>query len=134
MATTSLVLKPVIDRTRGGDLAFPSGHTTAVGSMALAAAIMLMSWTDAPKVLRGAGVAVLALLVGAVGASMVGRGYHYPSDTIGAVAVILAVVPLIALAVDAGGDRAERRRTRSWSRFPADSGWRPEAQSRSTST
>jgi undecaprenyl-diphosphatase len=37
MITTSLVLKPLIDRTRSGALAFPSGHTTAIGSMALAA-------------------------------------------------------------------------------------------------
>ena len=39
MITTSLVLKPLVDRTRSGGLAFPSGHTTAVGSMAVAAGI-----------------------------------------------------------------------------------------------
>jgi undecaprenyl-diphosphatase len=52
---------------------------------------------------------VLTLLVVAVGAAMVGRGYHYPSDTIGAVGVALAVVllvALVALVVDAAGDRA----------------------------
>ena len=106
MITTSLVLKPLIDRTRSGALAFPSGHTTAIGSMALAAGVLLLGWTVVPRALRRAGAVVLTLLVFAVGASMVGRGYHYPSDTIGAVGVALAVVLLVALVVDAAGDRA----------------------------
>lgn len=105
MVTTSLVLKPLVDRTRSGELAFPSGHTTAVGSMALAAGMLLIGWTVVPPALRWAGAGALTLLVLAVGASMVGRGYHYPSDTVGAVGVVLAVVPLVALAVDAVGDR-----------------------------
>jgi membrane-associated phospholipid phosphatase len=105
MITTSLVLKPLIDRTRSGALAFPSGHTTAVGSMALAAGTLLLGWTVVPRVWRWVGAGVLALLVVAVGASMVGRGYHYPSDTVGAVGVALAVVLLVALVVDAVGDR-----------------------------
>lgn len=101
MVTTSLVLKPLVDRTRYGDLAFPSGHTTAVGSMALAAAVLLVGWVRVPRALRWAGAAALALLVVAVGTSLVGRGIHYPTDTVGAVGVVLAVVPLVALVVDA---------------------------------
>lgn len=106
MITTSLVLKPLIDRTRSGALAFPSGHTTAVGSMAVAAGTLLLGWTVVPRVLRWAGAGVLAVLVVAVGTAMVGRGYHYPTDTVGAVGVALAVVLLLALAIDAVGDRA----------------------------
>ena len=105
MITTSLVLKPLIDRTRSGALAFPSGHTTAIGSLAVAAGTLLLGWRVVPRVLRWAGAGVLTLLVLAVGASMVGRGYHYPSDTMGAVGVALAVVLLVALVVDAAGDR-----------------------------
>jgi membrane-associated phospholipid phosphatase len=106
MITTSLVLKPLIDRTLSGALAFPSGHTTAIGSMALAAGTLLPGWTVVPRVLRWAGAGVLTLLVVAVGVSMVARGSHYPSDTIGAVGVALAVVLLVALVVDAVSDRA----------------------------
>lgn len=117
MITTSLVLKPLIDRTRSGALAFPSGHTTAIGSMAVAAGTLLLGWTVVPRVLRWAGAGVLMLLVVAVGASMVGRGYHYPSDTVGAVGVALAVVLLVALVVDAVADRAtpaqDRRRLKA---------------------
>jgi membrane-associated phospholipid phosphatase len=109
MVTTSLVLKPLIDRTRSGELAFPSGHTTAIGSLAVAAGVLLLGWTVVPRVLRGAGAGVLARLVLAVGASMVGRGYHYPTDTVGAVGVALAVVLLVALVVDAVADRAPSR-------------------------
>jgi undecaprenyl-diphosphatase len=105
MMTTSLVLKPLIDRTHGGALAFPSGHTTAVGSMAVAAGTLLLGWTVVPRVLRWAGAGVLGLIVVAVGAAMVGRGYHYPTDTLGGAGVALAVVLFVALVVDAVGDR-----------------------------
>ncbi len=45
MAATSLVLKPIVDRTRSGELAFPSGHTTAIASLAVAAGTLLLGWT-----------------------------------------------------------------------------------------
>ena len=38
MTTTSLVLKPIVGRTRGHELSFPSGHTTAVAGIAATAA------------------------------------------------------------------------------------------------
>ena len=63
-----------------------------------------------PRALRWAGAGVLALLVIAVGASMVGRGYHYPSDTVGGVGVALAVVVAVALTVDRLGDRVAAAR------------------------
>jgi membrane-associated phospholipid phosphatase len=106
MITTSLVLKPLIDRTHGGELAFPSGHTTAVASMSLAAGILLLGWVVVPSALRWAGAVVLTLLAVAVAVSMVGLGDHYPTDTVGAAGVALAVVLLVALGVDAVGDRA----------------------------
>jgi membrane-associated phospholipid phosphatase len=113
MAMTSLVLKPLVDRTRSGELAFPSGHTTAIASMAVAAGTLLLGWTIVSRLLRYSGAVALALLVVAVGASMVGRGYHYPTDTLGGVGVALAVVLLVALAADVTGDRARSRRGRA---------------------
>ncbi len=111
MVTTSLVLKPLIDRTRSGELAFPSGHTTAVASMSIAAATLLLGWVVVPWTLRWAGAVVLALLAVAVGVSMVGLGDHYPTDTLGGSGVALAVVLLVALVVDVAGDRVAGRRT-----------------------
>ncbi|MCD2192057.1 phosphatase PAP2 family protein [Actinomycetospora endophytica] len=112
MVTTSLVLKPLIDRTRGGELAFPSGHTTAVASMSVAAGTLLLGWVVVPRVLRWAGAVLLALLAVAVGLSMVGLGAHYPTDTVGGTGVALAVVLVVALAVDAIADRRPGQRIR----------------------
>ncbi len=101
MITTSLVLKPIVGRTRGHQLSFPSGHTTAVAALAGTAVILVLGApTIAPR-MRRLVTAGLALLVLAVGVSLVGRGYHYPTDVVGALGVILAVVPPAALAVDA---------------------------------
>lgn len=103
MATTSLVLKPLVERTRGDELAFPSGHTTSVASLAVACAVLLLGLA-VPRAVRLLVVAGLAVLVVAVGASLVGRGHHYPTDTLGAVGVALAVVLAAALVVDAWAD------------------------------
>jgi undecaprenyl-diphosphatase len=40
----------------------------------------------------------------AVGVCLVGRGYHYPTDVLGALGVVAAVVPPTALVVDAFAD------------------------------
>jgi membrane-associated phospholipid phosphatase len=104
MVTTSLVLKPLVERTRGDDLAFPSGHATSVGSLAVAGAVLVLGLPTLPRALRLLTVGGLAVLVGTVVASLVGRGYHYPTDTLGALGVAVAVVLVVALAVDAWAD------------------------------
>ncbi len=121
MSTTSLALKPLIDRTRSGDLAFPSGHTTAIASMAVAAGTLLLGWTIVPRLLRTSGAAALALLVVAVAVALVGRGYHYPTDTVGGIGVALAVVLLVALAIDAIGNHPANRRADLDAVAPPDS-------------
>ncbi len=109
MIATSLVLKPLIDRTHRGGLAFPSGHTTAVASTSVAAGVLLLGWVAVPFALRWIGSLGLLLLVVAVGTSLVGRGYHYPTDTVGGVGVALAVVLVSALLIDAVADLASQR-------------------------
>ena len=104
MVTTSLVLKPLIERTRGGELAFPSGHATSVTSIALTSAVLVLGLTTIPRVLRRVAVGGLAGLVLAVCASLIGRNIHYPTDTLGAVGVSVAVVLVSALVVDAWAD------------------------------
>lgn len=104
MATTSLTLKPLVERTRGGELAFPSGHTTSVASIAVACAVLVLGLPAVSRALRLLAVAGLAALVVAVGVSLVVRGMHYPTDTLGALGVALAVVLAVALVVDAFAD------------------------------
>jgi membrane-associated phospholipid phosphatase len=60
---------------------FPSGHTTAIASIAVAYAFVV------PDRLRGLTLAVGALLVLAVGSSVVRIGWHFPSDVLGGVLV-----------------------------------------------
>jgi undecaprenyl-diphosphatase len=104
MVTTSLVLKPLVERTRGGQLAFPSGHTTSVASIAVACGVLVLGLSALPRAVRMVAVVGLVALVGAVGVSLVVRGLHYPTDTLGALGVALAVVLGVALAVDAFAD------------------------------
>jgi membrane-associated phospholipid phosphatase len=104
MVTTSLVLKPMVQRTRDGSLAFPSGHTTAVASIAANVAILVLGTPALAVRTRRLAAAALALLVVVVGVCLVGRGYHYPTDVLGALGVVVALVPPTALAVDAFAD------------------------------
>ncbi|WP_433800269.1 hypothetical protein [Actinomycetospora sp. CA-084318] len=106
MVLTSLVLKPIVGRTRGGELAFPSGHTTAVASLAAVAVVLVLSAPTLARARRVAAVVALGLGVLAVGVSLVGRDLHDPSDVVGALAVVLAVIGPAALAVDAFADLA----------------------------
>jgi membrane-associated phospholipid phosphatase len=101
MIMTSLVLKPIIARTRGHELAFPSGHTTAVASIAATAAILVLGTPTLTMRVRRWLVAALAAVVAVVGVCLVGRGIHYPTDVLGALGVVAAVVPPIAVVVDA---------------------------------
>ncbi|MFC5065484.1 phosphatase PAP2 family protein [Actinomycetospora atypica] len=109
MVTTSLVLKPIIGRTRGGELALPSGHTTAVASLAVVAALLVVG-SDLSRRARATSATGLGLLVLAVGLALVGRGVHYPTDVVAALAVVAVVVPLAALTVDAFADLGETAR------------------------
>jgi hypothetical protein len=104
MVTTSLVLKPIVGRTRDASLAFPSGHTTAVASIAATAVLLVLGTPALSRRVRRLTTAGLALLVVAVGVCLVGRGYHYPTDVLGGLGVVVGVVPPAALVVDAFAD------------------------------
>jgi membrane-associated phospholipid phosphatase len=89
---TTQVLKSVLEHARtkafehGWELpwpnSFPSGHTTAAASIAVA---LLLVVPPAYRLLAaGVGVA----LTGAVGLSVVILGWHYPSDVLGALLVV----------------------------------------------
>jgi membrane-associated phospholipid phosphatase len=89
---TTQVLKSVLEHARtkaferGWELpwpdSFPSGHTTAAASIAVA----LLLVVPAGYRLLAAGIG--AALTGAVGLSVVILGWHYPSDVLGAFLVV----------------------------------------------
>lgn len=100
---TGSVLKPVIGRTLYGSLAFPSGHTT--GAVALAGVVgVLMLGPSHPRNLSVHArrlVALAALAVsGGTAIGLVALRWHYATDTVGGVCVVLVVVTLVAVVID----------------------------------
>ncbi len=85
------LLKHVIGRTRGGDLAYPSGHTTTV--VIVMGMIVLLAGAATWALVLAATVSVLG---------MIGQAatYHYFTDTLGGVLLGSAVVCVAALAVE----------------------------------
>lgn len=108
-ALTELLLKPLIDRTLGGGLSFPSGHATGIFALAAAIAVLLIDRPLMPAALRvllalGAyGVAV------AVAVALVSLGLHYFTDTVGGAAVGTGVVLTTAFILDRLGPWQQRR-------------------------
>ncbi len=108
VATTGL--KPVIDRTIDGSLALPSGHTGGVTSLAVVAALLLItvagSWGLPVLVPAALGVAVAG---GLMGVALVAGDVHYATDTVAGFCTAVAVVGTVALVVDRIADRVGTR-------------------------
>jgi len=99
LATTAL--KPVVERTKNGDLAYPSGHMGAAVALAVVVALLIVSLLGLG---RWAAVSVLVAVPSAVGAGM-GLGmtiirYHYLTDAVGGFCVAVAVVLSLAVLLD----------------------------------
>lgn len=113
-AITEWVLKPIVERTRGGSLSYPSGHTTGIFAVAVVIAMLVLGRArPRPSAAVRAVVAVLALAVAAtVAAASVAIGDHYATDAIGGACVAVATVLPIGLVIDAVADaRAAGRPT-----------------------
>jgi membrane-associated phospholipid phosphatase len=104
--TTDLILKPLIGRLRFGHLSFPSGHTTAVAAVAIAAAILLLGarWPRSVILRMVAGLAAVALALG-VAISLVAEHIHYTTDTVAGYCVAIAIMLALALCLDYWGSR-----------------------------
>ncbi|HEX6403101.1 MAG TPA: phosphatase PAP2 family protein [Pseudonocardiaceae bacterium] len=101
VTVTELILKPLIGRLRFGELSFPSGHTTAVAAVAIAAAVLIGSaqWPRSIALRVLAAVAAVAVAVG-VAMSLVAQHVHYLTDTVGGYCVAVATVLGVALGLD----------------------------------
>jgi len=98
---TTQLLKVVLEHTRNKawehgfsmpwSTSFPSGHTTAAASIAVALLLVV------PAGYRLLAVGVGAALTGVVGLAVVILGWHYPSDVLGALLVV-AIWGLCAVA------------------------------------
>jgi membrane-associated phospholipid phosphatase len=99
---TEDLLKPLFGRTLDGGLSFPSGHETAVSSVAVAAIVVLTgpARPPLPAALRWTLVAVVAAAVAVVAPALVAVHFHYFTDTIGGAAVGTGTVLATALGLD----------------------------------
>jgi membrane-associated phospholipid phosphatase len=101
-ALTEGALKPLVDRTMGGALSFPSGHATSMFALAGTCAVLLVDppghrITGAVRLV----LASLALLAAtAVAIAMVARGSHYFTDAVAGTAVGTGTVLACALILD----------------------------------
>jgi membrane-associated phospholipid phosphatase len=106
-AITEWVIKPLVERTRGGTLSYPSGHTTGIFAVALVVVILMLDRT--PQRLPVTARVVIstgAVAIGTVVAiASVAVGDHYATDTVGGACVALATVLGLSLVVDAVADR-----------------------------
>jgi membrane-associated phospholipid phosphatase len=108
---TDHILKPLFDRTSQGALEYPSGHTTAVTTMVVAAVIVLTGpgRPRLPAGLRWGLTAALLALIPWVALGLVIAQYHYFTDTIGGAGVGTTVALGTALGLDAAAARLRRR-------------------------
>jgi membrane-associated phospholipid phosphatase len=104
---TDHILKPLVGRTSNGALTYPSGHTAAVTTMAVAAVLVLTgpSRPPLPAALRWLLSAALLALIPCVAVALVIAQYHYFTDTIGGAGVGIAVALGTALGLDAAAAR-----------------------------
>jgi membrane-associated phospholipid phosphatase len=100
---------PLVARLTGIEAeAYPSGHETAVSSVLVVLALVLLR-SRLATVLKAAGLAALVAYFVVTVFGLVGQYYHYLTDTIGALAVALAVVLGGALGLDRVGRHSRER-------------------------
>ena len=89
----TLVVKPLIERTKNGDLSYPSGHMGSAVALALVVALLVVSVVEMRRWMAVAVVIGVPVLWGGVlGLAMTVTSYHYLTDTIGGFCVAVAVV------------------------------------------
>lgn len=99
LALTQFVLKPCVDRTHFGGIAFPSGHETLVAATAFVVSIALVQLPLERRPRVGA-VVMPACWAVLAASGLVAALAHYASDTVGSLAVATVVVLSAALAID----------------------------------
>ena len=101
---TTMTVKPLIDRTKDGDLAYPSGHAGAATAVALVAGLLILSFVPLRPWIAAITLAVIPVTVSVgMGVAMVVADYHYATDVVGGFCAAVSVVLGLALALDRTG-------------------------------
>jgi membrane-associated phospholipid phosphatase len=111
---TEAVLKPVVGRTLGTSLSYPSGHTCSAFALATVIIVALVgagrTTTWPPRVLRLAVMTGCLGLAAAVGVAMVSLGYHYLTDVVGGAALGITVTLSATFLLDRPGNASRLAR------------------------
>jgi undecaprenyl-diphosphatase len=94
------IAKPVIERTKNGDLSYPSGHMGSAVAIAVVVSLLLVSVFGTRRWVVALAVLVPILWGSAVGLAMTVTYYHYWTDAIGGFCVAVAVVLSLAVLID----------------------------------
>jgi undecaprenyl-diphosphatase len=106
----TVVLKPLIDRTKDGDLAYPSGHTGTATALALVAGLLLVAVLHLHRWAAAALVSAVTVAAGVVmSVAMTLTDYHYLTDTVGGFCTALSIVLGLALLLDRRSETARLR-------------------------
>ncbi|HEY1969380.1 MAG TPA: phosphatase PAP2 family protein [Pseudonocardia sp.] len=99
--------KPLVDRRLAGALSYPSGHTVSTIS---AFTVAMLGLAAGARIARKV-LALLAWLVvtASVMVGLVGMNYHYPTDTLGGLGVVLGTMLPAAVLVDLLAARRVKR-------------------------
>jgi membrane-associated phospholipid phosphatase len=109
---TDIALKPVIHRTIGGYLSYPSGHTMGAFSLAATVVVLLTGPLHPPLTRRVRVLLSIAVTVAAcfVAYALIVLRMHYFTDTAGGAALAIAMVLAIALIIDLAAGRWANKR------------------------
>lgn len=100
-AITEWLVKPLVHRTKDGWLAYPSGHTSGFGALALAVVLLVLQRREWPRARRVTLAMIASALLLACMLGLIASDYHYATDVIGGLCVAALAVVGVALAVDA---------------------------------
>jgi membrane-associated phospholipid phosphatase len=111
-ALTEVALKPLVGRTMGEGLSFPSGHATSTFALAGTCAVLLLDPPGhrLPGALRLVLASLALLVAAAVAIAMVAQGWHYFTDAVGGTAVGIGTALACALILDRFGPGGLARR------------------------
>jgi membrane-associated phospholipid phosphatase len=109
------VLKHLFDRTYLGQLTYPSGHTTAIVTLAASAAVVSLGPLRPARAgpLRLVIPAIGCLLGVAVAVGVIGLQWHYFTDTVAGAAVGIGAVCGLSLTLDLASAYIDRTSTTS---------------------
>ena len=108
-AVTEWLVKPLVHRTKDGWLAYPSGHTSGFGALALAVLLIVLGQRLFSRAMRVTVAVISSLLLLACILGLVAYDYHYATDVIGGFCVAVGAVVGVALAVDAANSATMTR-------------------------